>query len=70
MKYTITEIKAAWEKFKSLSAFCVLKEGKWENTPMIEGFRPPERLQATAARTRPLKEVMDFPEYLEKHWGK
>ena len=69
MNYSLDDIKKAWKKFNEAQAFCILKNGKWENTPLINGVRPPAKIDGTAARTRPLKDVMDFPEYLEKHYN-
>ncbi len=68
MNYSLEEIKKAWEKFDKSQAFCVLKNGKWEYTPLLNGIRPPAKIEGTAAKIRTLKDVMDFPEYLEKHW--
>jgi len=68
LTYTINQIQSAWKEFSSKQAFCVLKQGKWENTPMLSGFVKPEMGQATSAKTRPLKDVMDFPDYLDKYY--
>jgi len=68
MNYSIEEIKAAWKKFDDSMAFCVLKNGKWKNTPMLYGFKPPNPIDGTSAKTRKLKDVMDFPEYLEQYY--
>lgn len=68
MTYSIEQIKKAWAVFDNLRAFGVLKEGKWKYTPMINGFRPPARIDGTAAKMKPLKDIMGFPEYLEVHW--
>lgn len=69
-KYSLEEIKAAWKKFDESLAFCVLRHGKWEDTPLINGVRPPIKIDGTAAKTRPLKDVMDFPEFLEQQWAR
>lgn len=68
MTYSIEEIKRAWKKFDESQAFCVLKNGKWEDTPLLNGVRPPTKIEGTAAKIRPLKDVMDFVEYLEKYY--
>ena len=68
MTYSIEQIKKAWDVFDNLKAFGVLKAGKWKYTPMINGFRSPSKIDGTAAKTKPLKDIMGFPEYLEEHW--
>ncbi len=68
MTYSLEDIKVAWKKYDEAKAFCVLKNGKWEDTLLLNGVRPPAKIDGTAAKVRALKDVIDFPEYLEKHW--
>jgi len=67
MTYSLEDIKKTWTKFDSEKVFSVLKNGKWEHTPFINGYRPWDKIEGTRARVRPLKDVMEFPEYLEKY---
>ncbi len=66
--YSLADIKAAWKVFEDSSAFCVMKDGKWTNTPLINGYVPASKIDGTAAKVRFIKDVMDFPEFLEKHF--
>lgn len=68
--FHISEIKCAWKEYNALKAFCVLKNGKWEETPMTNGFKPPLKIEGTAAKVRKLSDIMDFPEYMDKEWVK
>jgi len=68
MTYDLLEIKKAWKQYENESAFCVMKEGKWKNTPMINGYLPDKKVDGTAAKVRFIKDVMAFPEFLEDHF--
>ena len=65
--YSLDDIIRAWQDYTKEKAFCVLKDGKWKNTPLVYGTKP-ETEGATSARIRPLMDVMDFPNYLEAFW--
>lgn len=67
MTYSIEQIKKAWDVFDKSQALCILKNGKWKDTPLLNGVWPPTKIDGTAAKIRTLKDVMDFPEYLEKY---
>jgi hypothetical protein len=69
VKYSLSDIKAAFASFEATDAFSVLKNGKWEHAPMIFGMVQP-RAEGTACKVGKLSKVMDFPEYLEKHFEK
>jgi len=66
----LSDVKRAWAKYKSIQVFSVLRNGKWEDKPLLNGERAPRRVEGTAAKIQSLKNVMEFPEYLEKHWVK
>lgn len=70
MIYTYNVILEAWEDYKRAKAFCVLRNGKWTNVPLVDGRLVPDFAGATQTRLRDLKDVMDFPEYLEFYWKK
>jgi hypothetical protein len=67
--YTIQQIKDHWEKYEAAQVMSYLKSGKWNDKevspnrnavmPVVEG--------ATSIKYQKLKNVMSFPEYLEKH---
>jgi hypothetical protein len=61
---TLEEIKAAWEKYKNHKVMRVLKNGKWEIAlPTNHGL-----IDGTKAQRVYIKEIMEFPEYLEKRY--
>jgi len=67
MVYTLAQINAAWKQYQDHKCFSFLKDGKWTHRPMGGGYIPsPEGCRA--AKMRNLMDVMDFPEYLEKHY--
>jgi hypothetical protein len=68
MKYLLADIKFAWESYQKADVFSIMRNGKWEDTPLLNGAKPPAKIEGTAAKTQPLKKVMDFPEFLEKNW--
>jgi predicted HAD superfamily phosphohydrolase YqeG len=61
MKFSITEIKSAWEQYKIEQMKEVLVKGEKVyidmNAPMPQG--------ATSAQVVPMRKAMGFPEYLE-----
>ena len=70
MTYSLGDIEKAWSQYSESSAFCVMKDGKWMNTPLINGAVPAATAGATAAKVRFIKDVMTFPDFLENHFGR
>ena len=65
---SLTEIRDAWNEYKSRRAFQILKDGKW-NTEVLDG-RPRGRIDGTSAQVVALSKAMTFPEFLETVWTK
>jgi hypothetical protein len=69
MTYTLDDILRAWKDYTGAKAYCVLRNGKWEEKPLVDGVNFQDKIAgATSAKIRPLKDVMDFPNYLEFYW--
>ena len=64
--FSLHDVQAAWKEYESVRVLRVLKDGKWE-TKALDGERQP-RINGTSAAIKPLKDVMDFPEYLGELW--
>jgi hypothetical protein len=62
------EIVAAWEEYNSTMALSVLKNGKWVDMAMIDGFMFPKNIEGTRASMKKLRETMSFPKFLETIW--
>jgi hypothetical protein len=44
-------------------------KGVWENKPLVDGVDIASKIAgSTSARIRPLRDVIDFPNYLEFYW--
>jgi hypothetical protein len=70
-KLSLSEVKSAWAAYEATDAFSVLKDGKWRHEPIKYqmGMALPKP-EGTACKVGKLSKVMDFPEYIEKHWVK
>ena len=64
--YSTEDISRAWAAFNTLKVLRVLKDGRWHTT-VVDGS-PQGRIDGTQAQVRPLKDAMDFPEFLEGVW--
>jgi hypothetical protein len=67
MTFTFAQVKAAYKEYEGKKCFSSLKGGVWTHK-MIEKGVVPDPSGCTMAKIRPLKEVMGFPEFLEKHF--
>jgi len=67
MDYSLEDIKVAWKQYEEAQAFSVLKDGKWKDM-VIEFDNPLPKPEGTACKIDKLSKVMDFPEFLEKHY--
>ena len=65
--YTLGQIKASWEKYEEARVISTLTNGKWEDVVLKPGSNTAIKPTGTACRMEKLKNVMGFPEYLEKH---
>ena len=66
--YTAHDIEAAWKSYTTVQVLRVLSQGKW-HTEVMDG-RPRGNFDGTQAQIKFMKDVFDFPEYLDKLWTK
>jgi hypothetical protein len=59
--FTIAEIEVIHKEYDSERVLEILKDGKWG---VQESDSVVRNIEGTAARTRFVKDVMDFPKYL------
>ncbi len=65
--YNADQIKDAWEKYNTIKVLKTLEKGKWK-WHVIKGKIP--RIQATRAMVVRMADVIDFPVYLGKYYGR
>jgi hypothetical protein len=68
MNYSLEDIKSAYKEYRKARVFSILKGGIWEDTPLIGNEKPPAKIDGSAAKIHNLKDVLDFPQYLEEYW--
>ncbi len=65
--YTADQISDAWKKYNTIKVLKTLVKGKW-TWHIIKSKIP--RIQATRAMVVRTADVIDFPVYLDKYYGK
>ena len=67
MPYTLEEIKDAWQAYRTLQALAVLEGGKWR-FEVLAG-QVIRQIEGTRAERRWVRDIYQFPEFLEKVWN-